>query len=680
MIISYDQTKDKVLKRYDDFLEIVRQSGFPREDCLFTALEKQVAKIKSGKFCLMIAGEAKSGKSTFINAYLGTEILPMDVKTCTSSIIEIRYGAKFMLHATFSDGKKRQYTGEQEIKDFLKENAALDDAYRDIPIVTINNELIVAFKGERIPEGAIRNFLEWVKDENTHNLPQEEYEQKIRKYIQEKGPEWAKIVMKIDIEYPFESESMRGIRIIDSPGVNAGKEGDVTESYIESADAIMFLKPITGAAPNAKSFKKFLESKSVDKNKNVVFLVLTHTSSESQTTINEALDQYVKIFGVQQTGIRHGIAEEQIIPVDSKAKLYYNYFYHFSTEKIKARMKELNVEQKADPFLKLAWFEADGDKNDFLDSLRKLSNFDSIEQALNQFGRKAQFLVLDEFLERMLKAYTKIEVGLKDLIANYELKSEDPAKLVDKIEKTKNALTDIENKMNETVDGIVKKYASADSDGIIVKNANAVMDAYRDEIEKIDGKDDSGLDQLEKLSFRQIDKFMEFEKELQQAVVSECDKALKVLNDRNAIPNVTLEPDFSEEVIEKIKDSVREESTEAYTYTTGTCHKKLHKGQRFSQQKFFDLVKNDIVGRIDVIKQQAIRDLRSFVSHTVTIYTKELAHNADLKKDELNRINNDKKTAVQIAAMLEFLRKTHNTLISQKTEIERLKGGIDGNV
>ena len=131
--------------------------------------------------------------------------------------------------------------------------------------------------------------MEWVKDENTHNLPQEEYEQKIRKYIQEKGPEWAKIVMKIDIEYPFESESMRGIRIIDSPGVNAGKEGDVTESYIESADAIMFLKPITGAAPNAKSFKKFLESKSVDKNKNVVFLVLTHTSSESQTTINEEI-------------------------------------------------------------------------------------------------------------------------------------------------------------------------------------------------------------------------------------------------------------------------------------------------------------------------------------------------------------------------------------------------------
>lgn len=680
MITSYDKTKDEVLKCYDDFLEIVRQSGFSRQDCLFTALEKQADKIKSDKFRLMVAGEAKSGKSTFINAYLGTEILPMDVKTCTSSIIEIRYGEKFILNAEFADGRKQQYTGEQEIKDFLKNNAALDDAYREIPIVLINNELIIGYKGKEIPRGKFLVFLKWVEDENIYNLPGEEYEHKIRTYIQEKGPKWAEIVVKIDIEYPFKGEGMRGIRIIDSPGVNAGKEGDVTESYIESADAIMFLKPITGAAPDARSFKKFLESKSVDKNKNDVFLVLTHTASESQTTINEALDEYVKIFGVQQADTRHGIVKKQIIPVDGKAKLYYNYFYHLSTEEIKAHMKELNVEQKAEQFLKCAWYEAQGDKNDFLDELKKLSNFDIIEQALNQFGRKAQFLMLGEFLERMSKAYTKIEVGLKELIANYELKSEDPAKLVDKIKEIKEALIDIENKMNATVDDIIQKYASSSSDSIIVKNADAVMNAYRDEIEKIDGKDDSSLDQLEKLSFRQIDKFMEFEEELQQAVVSDCNQSLIALNDKSTIQYVTLEPEFSEDVIEKIKDSVREECNEAYFYTEGKCHKKKHKGQKFSQQKFYNLVKDDIMGRIDNIKQQAIRDLRSFVSHTVIIYTKELAKNADLKKDELNRVECDKKTAEEIIAILESLRKTYNTLISQKAEIEKLKGGIDGNV
>ena len=73
--------------------------------------------------CLMIAGEAKSGKSTFINAYLGTEILPMDVRQCTSSVVEIRYGAEFVLNATYADGRKQKVSGEEAITKFLTTNA-----------------------------------------------------------------------------------------------------------------------------------------------------------------------------------------------------------------------------------------------------------------------------------------------------------------------------------------------------------------------------------------------------------------------------------------------------------------------------------------------------------------------------------------------------------------------------
>jgi hypothetical protein len=51
------------------------------------------------------------------------------------------------------------------------------------------------------------------------------------------------------ITYPFDGESLSGIEIIDSPGVNAqGRVGDITNDYIENANAIMFIKPITGAA------------------------------------------------------------------------------------------------------------------------------------------------------------------------------------------------------------------------------------------------------------------------------------------------------------------------------------------------------------------------------------------------------------------------------------------------
>lgn len=102
---------------------------------------------------------------------------------------------------------------------------------------------------ELSPKHVIKDLINGVKQENIYGLSNEEYEKCIRKYINDNKNLWQKIVTEIEISYPFKDESLRGIQIIDSPGVNAeGKVGDVTDSYIENANAIMFLKPITGAA------------------------------------------------------------------------------------------------------------------------------------------------------------------------------------------------------------------------------------------------------------------------------------------------------------------------------------------------------------------------------------------------------------------------------------------------
>ena len=71
------------------------------------------------KFVLMIAGEAKSGKSTFINAFLGKEILPTDAKQCTNSIIKIRYGEKLSLILKYMNSS-RIITNFEKIKKNLK--------------------------------------------------------------------------------------------------------------------------------------------------------------------------------------------------------------------------------------------------------------------------------------------------------------------------------------------------------------------------------------------------------------------------------------------------------------------------------------------------------------------------------------------------------------------------------
>lgn len=682
MRTNFKEIKEDVLRYYEEMIEAAKRCDFPESDTSFKGLKAQAEKIKEDRFCLLIAGEAKSGKSTFINAYLGTEILPMDVRQCTSAVVEIAYGTEFCLNATYADGRVTTLKGEDAIYDFLKKNAALDDDYRDIPVPTINNEVIVKYKEKKIPEAEIRDLLEGVKRENIHRLSEEEYNKKIRNYIREKQQHWQDVVVKIDILYPFEDKSMRGIRIIDSPGVNAaGKVGEATSRYIESADAIMFLRPITGVAIEANSFKEFLESKSVDRNKNAMFLVLTRTASESQDTIARAYEEFVNMFGTMKTDSRHGIVKEQIIPVDSKAELYYNRFVGMSTPDIRDYIKKLRDEQKAEAFLSLAWADACGDKEQLQEELKRISNFDVIDQALNKFGRKAQYIALSEFLARILRLYGKMAVSLRDKIDNYSLKAEDPHKLAVKISETQAELMDIENRLNQTVDEITKKYGGSGNKGLIQQEAEKVMEEFREEIKKLDADDHRSIDALEKISFRKVDSFVEFQDKLQKNVVAECNEALKVaLSDKTTIEFTTLEPDFTPEMVEGIKENVKKDSNERIPFETGLTFKKTEYRSSFSQKKYYGLFSNSITERLEGIKNQAVRELRSFVSHTVTAYTKELARNADMKREELEKIKNDKKTADELQELIAGLQKELSTLEPAQHRVEELKGGIDGLV
>lgn len=682
MRTSFKEIKEDVLNLYDEMLATAKRCEFSEEDTTLKGLAAQAEKIKDDRFCLLIAGEAKSGKSTFINAYLGTEILPMDVRQCTSAVVEIAYGKEFRLQATYADGRVESVTGEDKIYEFLKKNAALDDEYRDIPVPTINNEIIIKYKDKKILESVIVDLLEGVKRENIHRLPEEQYNQKIRNYIKEKQLHWYDVVVKIDIFYPFEDKSMKGIRIIDSPGVNAaGKVGDATARYIESADAIMFLRPITGVAIEANSFKEFLESKSVDRNKNAMFLVLTRTATESEDTIARAYEEFVNMFGTMKTDTRHGIVKEQIIPVDSKAELYFNKFKDMPTPEIRDYIKQLREAKKAESFLSLAWADACGDKEQLLEELKRYSRFDVIDQALNKFGRKAQYIALSEFLGRILKMYGKMIVSFRDKIDNYSLKAEDPHKLAVKISETQAELTDIENRLNQRVDEITLKYAGSGNKGLIQQEAERVMTAFREEIKKLDAESSGSIDTLEKISFRKVDSFVEFQERLQKNVVAECNEALRVaLSDKNTIEFTTLEPDFTHEIVDKIKEDVKKESKESYTYTTGTTFKKSHTGSRFSQKKYYKLFSDSISERLESIKNQAVRDLRSFVSHTVTAYTKELARNADMKREELKKIKDDKKTADELQELIATLKAELSLIEPAQKNVEELKGGIDGIV
>lgn len=677
MIQDYNKTKANVLAAYREFSSLIDMVKGDKRSSFDSSLEllvEQVENIKQDRFLLMVVGEAKSGKSTFINAYLGEEILPMDVKQCTSAIVEIRYGEKFTLTATYADGTSDTIDNEQKIKEFLATNAAMDDNYRDIPISAINFEILMKYKDRRIPDAVISDFINGVKGENLYHLSEAEYNRKIREYIRVKQPNWKEIVQKIEILYPFADTDLKGVEIVDTPGVNAdGRVGNITDDYVVKANAVMFLKPLTGAALEASSFKQFLNSKSADRNKNAMFLILTRAANETQENVTRIHQEALKQFP--------NISERQIIPIDSKVKLFYNRVKDMTVEEIETLIIQETAANRLDSFIAMPWFMASRNREVFLQKLMELSQFDVMNSALNQFAHKAQYIALNDLLNRMLSVIDKAIDTLTENVGFYKQKAADPIELGNRMNKIKAELEDMTLKINRTVEDIAIRYG--ETGGFIDKKVGEEVVSYRTEIGKINGKSSSSIDELEKISFRKIDMLTQFGNQLQKRIVEECDKALISLSNRSSIKFTTLKPDITRESFQKVKEELRRSpgAQETYTYESGSSFwKTTETGSRFSQAKYFDLVKADIERRIESLKNQMIRELKTFVNATTTAYSEELSRNAKVKREELNTITQEKQTAEEIQAKIAELEGLIAKLKPLKDHILSLNGGVEKHV
>lgn len=668
MITNYKQIKEEVLEMYQEFLAIVNEVKFPLDNKSMIALNNQAENIRKDKFLLMIAGEAKSGKSTFINAFLGREILPMDVKQCTSAIVEIKYGENFTLTATYADGRTMKLNGDIDIKEFLLKNAALNDDYREIPVTTINNEILIKYKG-RIPERVITDLINGVQAENIYGLSNIEYSKKIRSYIAKNKDNWADIVTKMEITYPFEDESLRGVEIVDSPGVNVqGRVGDITNEYIENANAIMFLKPITGAALESTSFRNFLESKSVERNGNALFLILTRAANENAENLERLQKEALKLYG-------NTIQPSQIICVDSKVELFINKILSMTVDEIEEYLDELDNCGRLDAFIAPPRSMRILNKEKYIEFLKAKSNFLAVDHALNIFGRKTHYLALSELLGRMLKVYKRIQDELEERIELYRLKVKDPTELARQIAEIKGKLNEINVKMSKTVDEIVTRY-TGDS-GIIRVKAQSVINDFTACVDSISNDD---INELEKISFRKIDEAKRFQEEMEKNIVAECNAALIALSDENKIKYTSLEPDFTAETFAEIKQKTEASAHVQKSYTSGTTFKKTHYYSEYSRSVHFRQIKSSIQTRLKSIQNEAINNLIDFANETAVTYIEELSANAKATKEELDRIMEEKKNAEEIAEAIKTMQNIINRISSSMKTVSEWKGGIDSNV
>ncbi|MUG98107.1 DUF1822 family protein [Scytonema sp. UIC 10036] len=114
-------------------------------------IEDVVQRVESDSFSVAVVGEFKRGKSTFINALLGQEILPSDIMPCSATINRVKYGLTPSVKVQFKDDREENYTIDK-LADYVTnltpesmsnaENVKEAVVYYPVPYCQNNIELI----------------------------------------------------------------------------------------------------------------------------------------------------------------------------------------------------------------------------------------------------------------------------------------------------------------------------------------------------------------------------------------------------------------------------------------------------------------------------------------------------------------------------------------------------------
>ncbi|MEM7717533.1 MAG: dynamin family protein, partial [Cyanobacteria bacterium P01_A01_bin.68] len=219
------QVRVEVSQSLDKIVETIHKAEKDSEENSGKlSLERDIEDIKvasknlrEGVFRLLVLGDMKRGKSTFLNALIGERLLPSDVNPCTAVLTILRYGAEKTVTVHFSDGKSPQKLDF----DSFKNKYTIDPA-----------------EAKRLEE--------------------------------EKKPAFPDVSHAV-VEYPLPLLE-KGIEIIDSPGLNDTEaRNELSLGYVNNCHAILFV--MRASQPCTLGERRYLENFIKDRGLSVFFLV-----------------------------------------------------------------------------------------------------------------------------------------------------------------------------------------------------------------------------------------------------------------------------------------------------------------------------------------------------------------------------------------------------------------------
>ena len=698
---SIDTNVKKIMELFEEFKKEINQLANKGKEVkldlsksieLDENIDKKIEEIKNREYKIFVTGEAKSGKSTFLNAFLGEDILPTGFIQCTSSIIEIRRS---------KDGKKRLISEEvgggikseediNKIKDFLQKTAAIPDEYRDIPFNIINDNFLIKYK-DSYNEKDINNFLYEIKKEkkNLDKKDEKEFENKVRNYI--KSTNWRKVIKRIILEYPL--EKLKEVTIFDTPGVGSeGSLGEVTRKYIKEADAFIFVKALVGQDIETTSFKNFLEENITDKQKETMFLVFTHKNDTKKDDLEEVEKRLEETF-------YKILKKDNVFKLDSLTELHLKEYEKFITgeeleeflkKKIKEE-KEKNQDNVMNSTLRaeksILTDDCDSNITEFFKEMKKYSDFYKFRDKIDKFVDEAHYLKLISFLEMLKKNCEKGIGNLNLILKSCEENKGNLEEIKNSIKNTKKKIDDIYNSINENIPFFRGKYTG--DEGSIKKIAKALLNDIINKIEKITYVE---VTSYKNIIEKELENFYDYinsvnEIEFKKFMEEINSKALQE-NEKLDLPLNVFLPNFDDEEIKRIFKEA-DKNSEYYKDTTGMV------------RGFFNFITFGLVERtrelrkdkdkekrliIEDIKRKCGEKINDFeeilgenIKYGIEKYREILDKNRDNATSQLNSFLKDLKNAEEMIKkinltkeVINFYKGKQNKFINEVGEIKNI--------
>lgn len=313
---EYCEQVKKKLQEYKD----VRQQANINDEGLNAAVERKAKPFVEGHFTLAVVGKMSAGKSTFINAFLGKNILPTGHFQTTAILTKIEHAEKESIKIIYGDDQERTFS--DGIEGQLKQYVAIKEKYNDLPLNYINEKIIIGWDKKEICSPDVIKDMEAISREKVdRNLLEE--------YIKEHPK--SKIAKEVTVRCPFPEDCI-GWRIVDTPGVGAIGGFDLETTKFLTAklknggnnvDAIIFLHKGNGNIEDkdTNDFVKNTFNNLSDDVKNRVFFVITHTASDDYRDNKDAYMRRAKSLFKD----RYGIKEDRLLEIDSLMEILIRY-------------------------------------------------------------------------------------------------------------------------------------------------------------------------------------------------------------------------------------------------------------------------------------------------------------------------------------------------------------------